>query len=94
MASSATEARPPVAQLLDDAMREQQLSLRKFSQLAVDPRSGYRMSHHLAKSVRAGNYFRITPEVIRAIAAGTGRSVAVVQLAAAAQFLGFDQGTA
>lgn len=82
--------RPPLAKLVTEAMTKRELSLRAFADLAVDPDTGYRMSHSLANRIRTGRGFKPTPQLMRAIAAGTGRPMREVQEAAAAQFLGTE----
>ena len=84
------EPRPALAQLVSDALREHDLSLRTFADRAIDPETGYRLSHSLANKIRTGRSFRPTPRVMRAIAAGARKPLAVVQSAAAAQFLGME----
>jgi hypothetical protein len=82
--------RSPLARLVSEAMAERSLSLRSFTDLAIDPDTGYRMSHTLANRIRTGRSFRPTPQLMRAIAAGTGRPMREVQAAAAVQFLGTE----
>lgn len=64
------------------------LTVRAFEERAVDPVSGRRISKSTAGNLVRGHQVKITPEVLRAIAAGLGVPLAVVQAAAIEQYVG------
>ncbi|MDX2921832.1 helix-turn-helix transcriptional regulator [Streptomyces sp. NE06-03C] len=64
------------------------LTIRDFAQAAVDPKSGTSISKSTAGNLVQGHSVKITPEVLGAIAAGLGVSLAQVQLAAMRQYVG------
>ncbi|MFD6531542.1 hypothetical protein [Streptomyces sp. NPDC060184] len=64
------------------------LTIRAFAQQAVDPETGTTVSKSTAGNLVTGHRIKITPEVLRAIAAGLGVPVADVQAAAMAQYVG------
>jgi hypothetical protein len=78
---------PAVAQVVKQAMSEQRISYRNFAEKAVDPETGYRLSHGLVNDIARGFDFRVSPPVLRALAAGTGFPLAIVQEAAIRQFI-------
>ncbi|MEV6313404.1 hypothetical protein AB0M10_33050 [Streptomyces sp. NPDC051840] len=64
------------------------LTIRAFAQRAVDPETGTSVSKSTAGNLVQGHTIKITPEVLRAVAAGLGVPLADVQAAAMAQYLG------
>ncbi|MFC9036849.1 hypothetical protein QBW33_13210 [Streptomyces sp. B21-104] len=64
------------------------LTIRAFAQHAIDPETGTTISKSTAGNLIQGHSVKITPEVLRAIAAGLGVSFAKVQMAAMAQYVG------
>ncbi|MCI4045090.1 hypothetical protein [Streptomyces sp. TRM75563] len=64
------------------------LTIREFAQAAVDPVSGTSISKSTAGNLVTGHSVKITKEVLGAIAAGLGISLAQVQLAAMEQYVG------
>lgn len=64
------------------------LTIRAFAQHAVDPESGTSISKSTAGNLVQGHSVKITPEVLRAIAAGLGVPFAQVQMAAMRQYVG------
>jgi hypothetical protein len=64
------------------------LTIRAFAQRAVDPETGTTVSKSTAGNLVLGHSIKITPEVLRAIAAGLGVPLADVQAAAMAQYVG------
>lgn len=79
---------PALAQIVKDSMREQQFSYRAFADQAIDPDTGYRMSHGLVHDIARGFDFKVSPQVLRALAAGAKRPLAAIQEAAIRQFIG------
>lgn len=79
---------PALAQVVKDAMHEQRVSYRAFADQAIDPDTGYRMSHGLVNDIARGFDFKVSPPVLRALAAGTKKPLAVIQEAAIRQFIG------
>ncbi|MFH9014012.1 hypothetical protein ACH4C6_21855 [Streptomyces sp. NPDC017943] len=70
--------------------RGRRLTLRAFEEQAVDPISKRRLSKSLAGNIVQGHQIKVTPEVLRAIAAGIGESLATVRAAAIQQYIGIE----
>ncbi|MFF7485577.1 hypothetical protein ACFZBC_08775 [Streptomyces luteogriseus] len=70
--------------------RGRRLTVRAFEERAVDPVSGRRLSKSLAGNIVQGHQIKVTPEVLRAIAAGIGESLAAVRAAAIQQYIGIE----
>lgn len=64
------------------------LTIRAFARQAVDPQTGTSLSKSTVGNLLQGHSIKITPAVLRAIAAGLGVGEAVVQVAAMAQYVG------
>lgn len=65
------------------------LTYRAFHERAVDPESDYRPSMATLHKVSEGKSIRLTPELVRAIAAGLRVAPLRAQRAAAIQYAGF-----
>jgi hypothetical protein len=63
------------------------MTVREFSDRAVDPKSGYRPSKSLIGNIIKGQSPQPSPELISAVAAGLGRARAVVEDAAIQQWI-------
>ena len=72
------------------------LRIREFAERAVDPESGWSPSKSLVGNIVAGHQVKVTPGLLRAVAAGLGVPLRLVQAAAAEQYLGLvlDEGPA
>ncbi|MFF7534917.1 hypothetical protein ACFZB2_38395 [Streptomyces bobili] len=70
--------------------RGRRLTVRGFEEAAVDPKSGRRLSKSTAGNVVNGHQIKVTPEVLRAIAAGLDVDPAVVRAAAIRQYIGIE----
>jgi hypothetical protein len=70
--------------------RGRRLTVRAFEEQAVDPISKRRLSKSLAGNIVRGHQIKVTPEVLRAIAAGTGESLSKVRAAAIQQYIGIE----
>jgi len=81
---------PALAVVVQDAVGEHGLTFRQFADRAIDPETGYQMSSALVHSISQGSDFKVSPRVLRALAAGAGTPLLVVQLAAIRQFIGLD----
>ncbi|MBX9425415.1 hypothetical protein [Streptomyces lateritius] len=64
------------------------LRIRQFADRAVDPETGWTPSKSLVGNIVAGHQVKVTPAIIRAVAAGLGVPLCMVQTAAAEQYLG------
>lgn len=64
------------------------ITIRAFAKHAIDPETGTTISKSTAGNLVQGHTIKITPEVLRAIAAGLDRPLAEVQAAAMAQYMG------
>ncbi|WP_407553121.1 hypothetical protein QOM21_24070 [Streptomyces sp. Pv4-95] len=64
------------------------LTVRAFAERAIDPESGRSISKSTAGNLAKGHQVKITPEVLRAIAAGLGVPLTAVQAAAIQQYVG------
>lgn len=64
------------------------LRIREFARRAVDPESGWSPSKSLVGNIVAGHQVKVTPDLLRAVAAGLGVPLRAVQAAAAEQYLG------
>ncbi|MFF9714784.1 hypothetical protein ACF1DW_04195 [Streptomyces sp. NPDC014603] len=63
-----------------------------FASKAIDPASGYRPSTGLIGKILQGASYRITPQLVGAIAAGLGLPREIVAAAAHFQLIGYEQG--
>lgn len=70
--------------------RGKRLTFRAFEEQAVDPRTGRRISKSTAENVAKGHQIKVTPEVLRAIAAGIGEDLTRVRRAAIRQYIGIE----
>lgn len=70
--------------------RGRPLTFRAFEERAVDPITGYRMGKSTAGEVARGHQIKITPAVLRAIAAGIGVAPSIVRAAAVRQYIGIE----
>jgi hypothetical protein len=70
--------------------RGRRLTFRAFEELAVDPVTGYRIGKSTAAEVARGHQIKVTPQVLRAIAAGLGEDPAKVRAAAIRQYIGIE----
>lgn len=81
---------PALGRLVKAAIHAEGLTFRQFADRAVDPISGYRMSHQLVHDISEGCEFKVSPRVLRALAAGANKPWIEVQAAAAKQFIDLD----
>ncbi|GGQ48517.1 hypothetical protein [Streptomyces asoensis] len=70
--------------------RGRRLTFRAFEEQAVDPLTGRRISKSTAENVARGHQIKVTPEVLRAIAAGIGVDLGRVRVAAIRQYIGIE----
>jgi hypothetical protein len=70
--------------------RGRRLTFRAFEEAAVDPVTGRRLSKSTAENVSKGHQIKVTPEVLRAIAAGLGVDLGRVRVAAISQYIGIE----
>lgn len=68
--------------------RGRRLTFRAFEEQAVDPLTGRRISKSTAENVVKGHQIKVTPEVLRAIAAGIEVHPDRVRAAAIRQYIG------
>lgn len=68
--------------------RGRRLTVRAFEEQAVDPVTGRGISKSTAGSIVNGHQIKITPEILRAIAAGIEVDVRDVRKAAIRQYIG------
>lgn len=64
------------------------LRIRRFADRAVDPETGWTPSKSLVGNIVAGHQVKVTPALVRAVAAGLSVPLRAVQTAAAEQYLG------
>lgn len=64
------------------------LRIRQFAERAVDPDTGWTPSKSLVGNIVAGHQVKVSPPLVRAVAAGLGVPLRLVQVAAAEQYLG------
>lgn len=64
------------------------LRIREFAERAVDPETGWAPSKSLVGYIVAGHQVKVTPSLVRAVAAGLNVPLHHVQVAAAEQYLG------
>lgn len=67
------------------------MSVAAFAKKAVDPDSGYRPSNGLIGKIVAGATYKVTPELIGAIAAGLGLPREIAAAAAHLQLIGYEE---
>jgi hypothetical protein len=70
--------------------RGRRLTFRAFEEQAVDPVTQRRISKSTAENVVKGHQIKVTPEVLRAIAAGIGEDIRRVRAAAIRQYIGIE----
>ncbi|MGY0067676.1 hypothetical protein ACWZEH_12790 [Streptomyces sp. QTS137] len=70
--------------------RGKRLTFRAFEEQAVDPRTGRRIGKSTAQNVTRGHQIKVTPEVLRAIAAGIDVDISLVRAAAIRQYIGIE----
>jgi len=70
--------------------RGRRLTFRAFAERAVDPLTGRRISKSTAELVAKGHQIKVTPEALRAIAAGIGEDLGKVRRAAIRQYIGIE----
>lgn len=70
--------------------RGRRLTFRAFEEQAVDPLTQRRISKSTAENVAKGHQIKVTPEVLRAIAAGIGVDLGRVRIAAIRQYIGIE----
>lgn len=70
--------------------RGRRLTFRAFEEQAVDPLTQRRISKSTAENVAKGHQIKVTPEVLRAIAAGIGEDIRRVRAAAIRQYIGIE----
>jgi hypothetical protein len=68
--------------------RGRPITIRDFAAAAIDPRTGEGLSKSTVGNLTQGHTIKITPQIVRAIAAGLGEPLARVQAAAMEQYLG------
>ncbi|CAM5719016.1 hypothetical protein [Streptomyces fumanus] len=73
--------------------RGRPLTFRAFEEQAVDPVTGYRISKSTAQELTRGHQIKVTPQVLRAVAAGLGEDPAKVRAAAIRQYIGIEVST-
>lgn len=64
------------------------LRIREFAERAVDPETSWAPSKSLVGNIVAGQQVKVTPALVRAVAAGLDVPLRTVQAAAAEQYLG------
>jgi len=64
------------------------LRIREFAERAVDPETGWAPSKSLVGNIVAGQQVKVSPSLLRAVAAGLDVPLRRVQAAAAEQYLG------
>jgi hypothetical protein len=64
------------------------LTYEQLEEQSVDPKSGYRASRNLLNSIGRGQYVKINPKLVRAVAAGLGLPLVRVAAAAHRQYIG------
>ncbi|MFF8953845.1 hypothetical protein ACF09I_34365 [Streptomyces sp. NPDC014940] len=70
--------------------RGRRLTFRAFEEQAVDPASGHRISKSTAENIVKGHQIKLTPEIVRAVAAGLEVPLAQVREAAIRQYVGIE----
>lgn len=70
--------------------RGRRLTFRAFEEQAVDPRTGRRISKSTAENIVKGHQIKLTPEIVRAVAAGLNVPHAQVREAAIRQYVGIE----
>lgn len=85
-----SESGTPLADMVRDAADAQ--SYRQLADRAVDPRTGYRASHSTLWKIGHGEQVKISPQLVRAVAAAVGLPARDAQVAAAQQYIGLMAG--
>jgi hypothetical protein len=67
------------------------ISVAAFVQRAVDPDTGYRPSNGLVGKIVRGETYKVTPQLVGAIAAGLGLSREIAAAAAHLQLIGYEE---
>lgn len=77
-----------LTQLVSEHVGHGTITYRVFEDRAIDPETGYRPSKSTLWKVARGEPVKISPQIVRAIAAGLGLRLARVAAAAAYQYTG------
>jgi hypothetical protein len=70
--------------------RGRRLTYRRFEEQAVDPRTGRRIGKSLAELIVKGHQVKLTPAIVRAVAAGLELPYTQVREAAIRQYIGVE----
>ena len=83
-----SEAGTPFADMVREALKAPGATTRKLAQRGVDPETGYQLRHTAVWKIAQGEPVRISPALVRAVAAATGRPEREAQIAAAQEYVG------
>ncbi len=89
-ANAALEQRDALTELVQQHVGEgKRWSVRNFAEVAVDPASGWAPSKSLLGKIISGQGYKVTPELVSALAVGLGLPREVVAAAAHFQVIGY-----
>ncbi|MER5413890.1 hypothetical protein [Streptomyces virginiae] len=86
------EVGTPFGAVVREAKAARKVGYRPLSELARDPVTGYQPAHTLLWKIANDEPVKLTPALVRAVAAAAERPVREVQIAAAAQYVGLTAG--
>lgn len=69
---------------------QDKMSVAAFCEAAVDPDTGYRPSNGLVGKIVRGDTYKVTPQLVGAIAAGLGLPREIAAAAAHLQLIGYE----
>ncbi|GLW53943.1 hypothetical protein [Kitasatospora phosalacinea] len=78
----------PFADLVRDAVAGEGMTYRLLAEKAIDPQTQQALTHNTLWKIAHGEAVKISPWIVRAVAAAVGKSEREVQLAAAEQYIG------
>ncbi|MEU3710518.1 hypothetical protein [Streptomyces catenulae] len=83
-----SEADTPFADMVRAALAAPGATYRKLTERAIDPETGYQPSHTTLRKIALDEPVKISPPLVRSIAAAVDKPVREVQIAAAHQYVG------
>ncbi|AUG78070.1 hypothetical protein CFP65_3269 [Kitasatospora sp. MMS16-BH015] len=82
----------PFAEMVREATTGEEVTYRKLAETAIDPKTGQQLTHNALWKIAHAEQVKISPWIVRAVAAALGKDVREVQAAAAEQYIGLTAG--
>ncbi|MFF0293177.1 hypothetical protein ACFYST_08300 [Kitasatospora sp. NPDC004614] len=82
----------PFTDMVRDAVAGEGVTYRSLAEKAIDPQTKQALTHNVLWKIAHGESVKISPWIVRAVAAAVGRTEREVQIAAAEQYVGLVAG--